>query len=66
MQFGRTKIKTDVEKVNRNNVLSVLADALTAHNANRAVLITFIGISREISLFWREKRKFALKSAIKL
>ena len=36
MQFGRTKIKTDVEKVNRNNVLSVLADALTAHNANRA------------------------------
>lgn len=36
MQFGRAKIKTDVEKVNRNNVLSVLADALTAHNANRA------------------------------
>lgn len=51
MQFGRTKIKTDVEKVNRNNVLSVLADALTAHNANRADIDYLYRYFKEISLF---------------
>lgn len=36
MQFGRTKIKTDFESVNRDNVLQVLSDAMQTHILNRA------------------------------
>ncbi len=36
MQFGRAKIKTDTEIINRDNVLTVLSDVLSVHERNRA------------------------------
>lgn len=34
MQFGRTKIKTDIEHITRDNVLTVLEDAMNDHISN--------------------------------
>ena len=34
MQFGRTKIKTDVEHVDESNVLTVLEAAISDHVSN--------------------------------
>ena len=36
MQFGRTKIKTDIEYITRDNVLKVLESAMDDHVSNSA------------------------------
>lgn len=59
---GRRVIYTDVEEITDGNVVSVLQKALAIHLQNRLRLIISTGITREISPFFTEGKRFGLKS----
>lgn len=65
MQFGRKKIKTDVEYVDESNVLTVLESAMNDHISNYGDIEYLYNYFKGRQPVLQRKRKFGLKSAIK-